>query len=240
MTKERKTVKLKAKTYSPNSQIIVLKKPANSGFILRDPALSKESTELELFKETKFKSDEKKNFKDKKVFDSIEIRIIAEHRGLILSNFIKAIKFDETATPKFIDGDSHDSKTPFVGYDKALDALLGKALFPFIVLSVEGSSGESFKNDLASIQTDPQVKLVQKEEGETFKAKLEIDSEISNVDLSKLACFEGSKQTNDGKGTILDTVTTVGLDSEKEVSLKIQIKFRGYEVEHKGTTSVKL
>ena len=235
---DKKRVTLKAKTYSPNSQIVVLKKEAGGNFILRDPALSKESTELELFKETKFKSDEKKNFKDKKVFDSVEIRIIAEHRDLVLSNSIKTIKFDETATPKFIDGDSHESKTPFVGNDRDLDLLLQRALLPFIVLSVEGSSGEVFKNDLASMQTDPKVKLEQKEEGETFKAKLEIDSEIANVDLSKLACFEGSKQTNDGKGSIIDTATTVGLDSTKDVTLKVQIKFRGYEIEHKGSTVV--
>jgi len=238
MAKETKKITLRAKTYSPNSQIIELKKQVGQNFILRDPALSKESNELELFKETKYKSDENKNFKDKKVFDSVEIRIIAEQNDLILTNNVKVVKFDETATPKFTDIDTHEMKTPFVGNDKALDDLVQEAIFPYIVLTVEAASGEIFKNDLASICNDPKVKLEQKAEGEAFKAILEIDSAISNVDLSKLNAFEGSKQVLDANGNIIDTVSTVGFDATKDISFKIQVKFRGYEIEHKGSARV--
>ena len=181
---------------------------------------------------------ENKGFKDKKVFDSVEIRIIAEQNDLILTNNMKVVKFDETATPKFTDIDTHEMKTPFVGNDKALDELVQEAIFPYLVLTVEAASGEVFKNDLASICNDPKVKLEQKAEGEAFKAILEIDSAISNVDLSKLNAFEGSKQVLDANGNIIDTVSTVGFDATKDISFKIQVKFRGYEIEHKGSARV--
>ena len=88
-------------------------------------------------------------------------------------------------------------KTPFVGNDKALDDLVQEAIFPYLVLTVEGASGEVFKNDLASICNDPKVKLEQKAEGEAFKAmKTKEDRFIFFDSLSTLLIYNQSKSVS--------------------------------------------
>ena len=237
MAKPR-VISLKAKNYTPNSQIIEIRKEVSGNYFLYDPATRKENTEIDLFKDTVFKSDENKDFKDKKEFTSVEFRIIAEQRGLVLHDSVKVVKFDETATPMFTDVATNETETAFDGIDPILEKTLQDAIFPFIVLSVSVPSGEVLKNDLASLKRDSFVKLVEKAEGESFKAKLELDNAINNVDLSKLRVFEGSKTNVDANGNIINSASTVGYDATKDITWKLQVKFRGFEIEDKGTAKV--
>jgi hypothetical protein len=232
-----KVITLKAKNYTPNSQIVGIKK-TTAGFTLVNLGTSKENTELELFKDKSFKSDEIKDFKDKKEFTSVEFRIIEEQKDLVLVDSVKVIKFDETATPMFTEIATNEVNIPFSGNDEALDKLLQDAIFPFIVLKVKTPNGDALKNDIASLKRDTFVKLVQKAEGEAFTASLELDNAINQVDLSKLRVFEGSKMAIDANSNQVISASTVGYDSSKEINWKLQIKFRGFEVEDKGTAKV--
>jgi len=234
----KKIVKLKMKNYNPNSQIIEVKISPLDGYLLSDPATGKTNTELELFKNKNFKSDENKDFKDKKEFTSVEFRIIAEQRNLILYDGMKVIKFDETATPMFTDVAEHETQKDFIGVDPALEKLVQDAIFPFIVLTVTVPGGEVLKNDLASLKRDSFVKIVQKAEGDSFSAMLELDNNVNNIDLAKLRIFEGSKSMINADNDVINSVSSVGYDSTKDITWKLQVKFRGFEIEDKGTAKV--
>jgi len=234
----KRIVNLKAKNYTPNSQIIEIIKKVGEGYLLKSPSTGKTNTELELFKDKNFKSDDFKNFKDKKEFTSVEFRIIAEQRDLVLVDSMKVIAFDASATPMFTDVATNETSNAFIGNDPALEKLYQDAIFPFIVLSVSIPSGEVLKNDLASLKRDSFVKLAEKAKGEAFTAMLELDNNINNVDLSKLRVFEGSKTVVDADSNIINSASTVGYDSTKDITWKLQVKFRGFEIEDKGTARV--
>jgi len=233
-----KVINLKAKNYTPNSQIVELRKKVTGTYELVEPATGKSNTEIKLFKDNFYKSDENKDFKDKKEFTSVEFRIIAEQKDLVLYDAIKVLKFDENATPMFTDVTTTETANNFVGIDSALDKALQDAVFPFIVLTVKVPSGEVLKNDLASLKRDSFVKLVEKAEGEAFTANLELDNAINQIDLSKLRVFEGSKTNVDADGHIINSASTVGYDASKDLTWKIQVKFRGFEIEDKGTARI--
>jgi len=234
----KKIVTLKMKNYNPNSQVIEIKKSSTGGYLLSDPATGKTNTELELFKNKNFKSDENKDFKDKKEFTSVEFRIIAEQRDLILHDSVKVIAFDKAAIPMFTDIAENETQKEFIGVDPALDKLVQDAIFPYVILTVNVPGGEVLKNDLASLKRDSFVKLVQKEKGDAFSAMLELDNNINNIDLSKLRIFEGSKSFVNADNDIINSVSAVSYDATKDITWKLQVKFRGFEIEDKGTVKV--
>jgi len=235
---KKQVVKLKTKNYTPNSQIVEIKKAGSGGFLLVEPATGKSNTELELFQNKNFKSDEKKDFKDKKFFRSVEFRLIASAQDLVLYNQIKTLAYDAAGTPKYTQVSSEEVETEFVGNDAALDKLIQDAIFPYIILNVKVPSGEILKNDLASLKRDSFVKLVEKEKGETFNASLELDNAINDIDLSKLRVFEGSKTSHAPNGNLVDVASTLGY-AVKDITWRLQVKFRGFEIEDKGTATVK-
>ena len=80
--------------------------------------------------------------------------------------------------------------------------------------------------------------MYKKEKGDSFSAKLELDNAINEIDLSKLRIFEGSKSFANADNDIINSVSSVSYDATKEITWKLQVKFRGFEIEDKGTVKV--